>query len=223
MVMFKYEADYSWGHMSTLAHFIHLIFVCIVCASFTPARAATSRVPDQRDGQVLQALLLRLLSDPKFDMTRVPTNGAVIVLHSRTPEKTGFLQAHQMRSDIGGYSLPGDAEQDLRSRNTPPNAKPDTYDAVAASFTNLTFAAGIAVADLTDKWGGRRFFRTFEEAHPNARGWVKTYLPGYSKDGSRAIVRAAVGPSAHGAMVTALLEKRGDQWVVKWHDIAWYV
>jgi hypothetical protein len=171
----------------------------------------------------LESLLLHLLADTNFDMTRASTNGAVIVLHTRTPEKTGFLTSDQVRSDIGSHTLPSDAERDLRRRNTLPDAKPDTYDAITAFYTNLTFAAPIVVADLTDKTGGRRSYGAFEEAHPKARGFVRAYLPGYSKDGTRAVVRAGVGPSAHGAMVTALLEKSGDKWVVKWHHIAWYV
>ncbi len=192
--------------MNALRQFSRVALLCIASAVVSPVLGATPTVPDERDRQVLEALLLHLLADPKFDMTRVPTNGAAVVLHVRTPEKTGFLQSHQMKSDIGGHSLPGDA----------------TYEAVVASFTNLTFRVGIVVADLTDKWGGRRFYRAFEDAHPKARGWVQAYLPGYSNDGARAVVRAGVGPSAHGAMVTALLEKSGDRWLVKWHYIAWY-
>ena len=42
--------------------------------------------PDDRDRQVLETLLLHLLTDTKFDMTRVPTNGATIALHTRTPD-----------------------------------------------------------------------------------------------------------------------------------------
>jgi hypothetical protein len=60
--------------------------------------AATAVVPDERDRRVLETLLLHLLGDSKFDMTGASTNGEVIVLHTRTPEKTGFLQADQMRS-----------------------------------------------------------------------------------------------------------------------------
>ena len=208
--------------MNALKHFSGIVSLCIVCAFASSARAAAPAVPDLRDGQVLEALLLHLLADPKFDMARVPTNGAVIVLHAQTPKGTGFLQSHQIRSDVGGHTLPGDAERDLRRRNSPPDVKPDTYDPVAASFTNLTFGAGIAVSDLTGIWSQRRSSGAFEAAHPKARGWVEAYLPGYSNDGSRAIVRALVGPSAHAAMVTAILEKTDDKWVIKWHHIAWY-
>lgn len=77
---------------------------------------------------MLETLLLHLLSDAKFDMTGVSPTGATIVLHIRTPEKTGFLMSDQIRSDLGSRTLPGDAENDLRRRNTPLDAKPDTDD-----------------------------------------------------------------------------------------------
>ena len=66
----------------------------------------------------------------------------------------------------------------------------------------------------------RRSFTSFEDAHPKARGWLEAYLPGYSKDGTRAVVRAGVGPWAHAAMLTAVLEKRGDKWTVVWYYVA---
>jgi hypothetical protein len=211
----------SQADMNALRQSSRAALLCLACAFVSPVSGATPTVPDERDRQVLETLLLHLLADTKFDMTWVSTNRATIVLHTRTPEGTGFLMSHQIRSDIGGHSLPDDAEQDLRNRNSPRDARPNTYDAVSASFTNLTFSSGIVVADLTDKWGGRHS-GSFKEAHPKARGWVEAYLPGYSKDGTRAVVRAGVGPSAHGAMVTSLVEKRDAKWAVKWHHIAWY-
>ncbi len=189
----------------------------------TDQAATTITVPDTRDGQVLDTLLLHLLADPEFDLTRVATNGTTIVLHTRTPEQTGFLLSQQIRSEIDSKTLPRDAEQDLRRRNSPPNVKPDTYQAVEASFTNLTFSAGIVVADLSPVWNQIPAYVALERSYPTARGWVRPYLPGYSKDGSRAIVRAGVGPTPHGATVTALLERSGDKWVVKWHSVAEYV
>jgi hypothetical protein len=171
----------------------------------------------------LETLLLHLRNDSKFNRTRTTNAEPTIVLHARTPEKTGFLMSFQIRSDLRGRALPDGTESHLRRRNTPADAKPDTYEAIAASYTNLTFAAGIVVADLTEVWKQRRSFRSFEEAHSTARGWVEAYLPGYSADGAQAVVRAAIGPSPHGAMLTAVLEKVGSKWIVKWHDIAFYV
>ncbi len=188
----------------------------------SPASHAPPILPDERDRQVLESVLLHLLADPEFDMTSVSTNGATIVLHTRAPEKTGVLMSHQIRSDIGSRMLPGDAEGDLRKRNTPPEAKPDTYDSVTVFYTNLTFAAGIVVTNWTETREQGRPFRSFEEACPKARGWLASYLPGYSQDGTRAVVRAGIGPWAHAAMLTALLEKSGDKWVVKWYHISRY-
>ena len=174
--------------------------------------------PDMRDRQVLETLLLHLLTDTKFDMTRVSTNGGTIVLQ----EKTGFLMSHQIRSEIGNRTLPSDAEGELRRRNTSTDAKSDTFDSVTAFYTNLTFGTGIVVADLTETWKQRRSFNAFAETYPKARGWLESYLPGYSKDGTRAVVRAGIGPWAHGAMLTALLENKGDKWVVRWYHISYY-
>jgi hypothetical protein len=195
----------------------HLFLVCIACTFVLPVAATP---PDERDRQVLETLLLHLLFDSKFDLTRVSTNGPTIVLHTRTPEKTGFLMSRQIRAEIGSRKLPSDAEADMRQRNTPADAKPHTYDSVAASYTNLTFAADIVVTDLTQTWKGRRSSTLFGDAHPKARGWLEAYLPGYSADGTRAVVRAGVGPWAHAAMLTAVLEKRGDKWVVAWYYVA---
>ncbi|HUS35628.1 MAG TPA: hypothetical protein VM680_09785 [Verrucomicrobiae bacterium] len=153
-------------------------------------------------------------------MTKVATNGATIVLHTRTPEKIGFLGHEQIQGELDGRKLPRDAETDLRRRNTPQGSKPDSYDAVPVSYTNLTFSAGIVVTNLNEMMEGRRRFRSFEKAQPNARGWLEAYLPGYSKDGNVAVVRAGAGPWAHAAMLTAVLEKRGTEWKVKWYDVA---
>jgi hypothetical protein len=203
--------------MNAPREFFRVCLLCIACAVVSPVSAAP---PDERDRQVLETLLLHLVKDSKFDMTRVATKGATIILHTRTPEKTGFLMTQQIRGEIGERTLPDDAESDMRRRNTPADAKPDTYDSVTASYTNLTFAVGIVVANLAEIWKERRSFTSFQDAYPKARGWLEAYLPGYSKDGTRAVVRASVGPWEHAAMLTAVLEKRGDEWTVAWYHVA---
>jgi hypothetical protein len=205
--------------MKLLRIFSLVVWFCAVCAFVSPVSGAP---PDERDRQVLETLLLHLVNDPKLDLTRVAAKGATIVLHARTPGKTGFLSSVQIQSDLGSRTLPDDTERDLRQRNTPADAKPETYDAVTAFYTNLVFAPGIVVTNLSEIWqhGGR--FSSFEDAYPKARGWLEAYLPGYSKGGTRAVVRAGVGPWAHGASLTAVLKMRRGRWVVDWYDIAFY-
>jgi hypothetical protein len=128
----------------------------------------------------------------------------------------------QMHSDVGDHKLPNDAANDLRRRNTPADAKPGTYDSITASYTNLAFAPAIVVVDLTQTWKeeSRNWEHSFTQQYPKARGWLELYLPGYSDDGTRTIVRGPVGPWAHAAMLTAELEKVGDRWVVRWYHVA---
>ena len=123
--------------MNAFRQFITFTLLGITLAIVPLALGATPTVPDDRDRQVLESLLLRLLADTKFDMTRVSTNGATIVLHARTPEKTGFLTSDQIRSEIGSHRLPSDTENDMRRRNTPIDAKPDTYDSVIERMGKL--------------------------------------------------------------------------------------
>lgn len=209
--------------MKVIRCLLALLVICFVFRLSPSPLATESAVPDERDQKVLDALLSHLLTSSKFDMVFFTKGPQEIVLHARTPEKTGLIQSHQMSGDIGTNTIPSEVEQDLRRRNSK-NAKPDSFDAVEAYFTNLTFSARIRVADLGEIWEQRSKprYRALEDAYPGARGWVEAYLPGYSKDGTRAVVRAAAGPSPHGATVTALLEKTGEKWVVKWHQVAQY-
>jgi hypothetical protein len=187
------------------------------------ARAADTAAPDQRDVKVLDALLLHLLADSEFNMGVGHSRRGQIVLHARTPEKTGMLGPDQMHSDIGSHTMPLDVERDLRQRNSSPDPKPDTYASVTAFFTNSTFSSGILVSDLSEVWKARSSAPGFRESFPKARGWLVAYLPGYSKNGEYAVVRGNAGPSPHGASVTALLKRSGDKWVIKWCEIAFYV
>lgn len=93
-----------------------------------------------------------------------------------------------------------------------------TYNAQVASFSDLKFDQRVVVADVAtelkrDEWMS---FNAFEKAYPRARGYAEAFLPGYSKDGSLAVVRAWVGPSPHGAMATVLVERSDGKWSVKW-------
>lgn len=54
------------------------------------------------------------------------------------------------------------------------------------------------------------------------RAWVHPWLPGYSKDGKKAIFTFWCGPSSHGASGTCFLEKTDGKWRVKWLGIAFY-
>ena len=208
--------------MKSLQMICRWVMLGLTFAFILPVSGAAPAIPDDRDRQVLESLLLHLLADSQFHITSGATKTPVIMLHVRTPEKTGLITPDQIRADVGDRVLPDEAGNDLRSRNTPAHSPAGTYDATVAFYTNLTFVPRIVVADLSETWNRPFSIQAFEDAYPKACGWAEAYLPGYSKDGSQAVVRAEVGPTPHGAAVTALLNRKGDKWVVKWCKISWY-
>jgi hypothetical protein len=177
-------------------------------------------VADQRDKQVLETALLHLLvAANDFDMmTKVDKRDALIVLQAQTPEDT-MLRPEQIRGYIGkGHTIPDDILLDLLRRNE----KPGSHDTQVASFSDLKFDQRVVVGDVTVQMRGgdvEADWGAFPKAYPRARGYAKAYLPGYSEDGSSAVVCAFFGPSVNGAMATLLLERRGEKWFVKWCQI----
>ncbi|MFA5191421.1 MAG: hypothetical protein WC740_11880 [Verrucomicrobiia bacterium] len=196
------------------------ILLLLALAGAAVARSETPIAPDDRDRQVLETALLRILTDSELIMTRVSENKTTVVLNVRTPDKSGFIQPDQMWHYLGeGHSIPGEIGSDLLRRN----GKPGTYDSQYASFAGLKFDQRVIVTTVVkDKWANR-LAGTFERAHPKARAWVEAWLPGYSKDGTKAVVRAHIGPGYHAALLTVFLEKRGDKWLVKWHHLSQFV
>jgi hypothetical protein len=196
------------------------IFIWFFLLFVGVGQAGETVTPDERDRDVLEAALLQLTNDKDFGRRGVSTNG-VIVLNVRTPLKTGFLRPEQIKGELRTRTVSEELLQAVLKRNSV-ISQVNSYEAVTAWFTNSTFATNIVVVDLKARSAGRGADK-YENLPVNARGWVTSFLPGYSEDGTTALVRAHVGPSAHGAMLTALLEKVEGKWVVKWHRIAFFV
>jgi len=57
---------------------------------------------------------------------------------------------------------------------------------------------------------------------PDARGWVRFWLPAYAEDGLTALVRFGFGPTPHGACGTYFLAKSGGAWTIRWSKLATY-
>jgi len=208
--------------MKSLRNFLQLLLLSSAFALGLPLYGESLPHPDDRDRQVIESVLLHLLANPEFKMSGIATNTQVIVLHVRTPGKTGSITPDQIHADLDDRALPNGVESDMRKRNTPATSLPGSFDSVSVFYTNLTFVPKIVVADISGLRSERFSFGAFEQAYPAARGWVEAYLPGYSKDGIHALVRAEIGPSPHGAVVTALLTRKKDKWIVKWSKINWY-
>ena len=51
---------------------------------------------------------------------------------------------------------------------------------------------------------------------------VGFWLPGYSHDCQRAVVRLSLSPTPHGATATYYLQRRASAWLVVWHEFSYY-
>jgi hypothetical protein len=183
---------------------------------------------DERDRQVLECLALHLLTDPEFRMTMASlaeapdARGLNVVLHCR---KLGGISFELSSEDWTGANTPagllaGDIRAGLARRNPPPELGTKASD--MPSFGHWALDHRVVIAEVSGMPAGLGSRQRFESAHPKAKGWLAAYLPGYSSNGTRALVHAWVGPSAHGACLTGLLELHGDQWAVKWRRFVYY-
>jgi hypothetical protein len=176
------------------------------------------------DGQVLEIALLDLLNGPKLAFG--PENGRTIVLHPRTPEGTGFLSAEQIDGDCRKHTVPPDLKAEILRRNT---SVPQKYESVDASYAGISHDPRIVIADAhpkeadTDDPFVNPSDELFAARHPDAKAWVEAYLPAFSADGKTALVRAFVGPAAHAATATYLLELGNGRWTVQWKELAFYM
>jgi hypothetical protein len=189
----------------------------LASAIFTaiPARDKQTSSDDRQnltddDRQILEVVLLDLIDFDEFNPWPGPGKKTSIVLYQETAGLSGFLSDDQLDADSDGTNqVPGFLRADLRRRNS---GEPVSLRRLKPSSPR------ILVGDLS----GLSWFGDFETRYPQARGYVEPWLPGYSKDGETAVLRACVGPTPHGATTTYLLTKKRGRWTVVWRTVAYY-
>jgi hypothetical protein len=168
----------------------------------------------ERDGKVMETLLLKVLADPELDLiSKNDKSRTNVLLVCLTPPKFEITGKSQIESDTH-QKVPLKELENLEIRNRIPK----TYDTLRASYQNLKLSPPIQIIEVQNRESLSR--AEFEKNFPEARAWVEAFLPGYSQDGATAFVRGLVGPAADGATVTAFLKKNGDDWEIVWHKIA---
>jgi hypothetical protein len=186
-----------------------IVFCFIFSTAFSSRAAADLLSADPRDRAVLQTVLTNLLSNPQVALFLKKKNPHTeLVFVSRTPRillpPKDEIQK-EVRKVLGGEF------QNLVSRNSK-DRKPKQ-----ASFDGIKLSPKFILVD-SDEMNDENF----ETKYPNARGWIQAWLPGYSDDGTHAIVRARKGVAPFGAAVTASLDKKGEEWSIAWIKIAYW-
>ena len=138
-----------------------------------------------------------------------------LILHVQSRMPTLILSTKQIRSEARRSQLKVAKKvcDDLVERN-------------AESVSLAEFRPrnrNVVVRDLSGVDVTRRYlaFKKFKTKFPNARGFVQTWMPGYSQDGNTAIVRFRCGPprdqqNSAGQVGTYLFTRNGDQWEIQW-------
>ena len=183
-----------------------------------PLPPPTGKRASAPDRDVLEALLLSVAEDKDFPAPPV-NEKTIIVLHRRNPESVDpIINASVVSYETGQKDLPKDAWDDLVRRNV---IRLNPY-CRQISYEGLAFDPKIQVANAFPEPKPPFAGKTFEDVFPNARGWVSAWVPGFSKDGRTAIVRAQVGPSVHRATLTAILKQLSGKWSVVWRKYSVY-
>ena len=193
---------------------------CTQCAE-SPSDAPTESpkpTVGSDDYQILEIVLTDLVGFKDFDPMVGEGKKTRIVLSIRTAGSDGtggspgFLGDGQLNGeghDKTPYLIAADIRVDLWRRN------PKEPVSLAEFKPSSPL---ILLADLR----GLRGFDGFSTKYPDARGYVVTWLPGFSKDGRAAVLRASFGPTAHGATLTYMLVKKGEHWEVVWRTVGYY-
>ena len=168
------------------------------------------------DLDLIELVLVDLFDFDEFQPgVRRIGNNATIILSNRTNGPSFYISDDQLGGEEypdNDKPVPPDISADLRRRN----------QNESLSLSNFKPKnPNILVEDMSDN-NRRRQSTEFGKRFPGAKGYVKVWLPGYSKDGKTAVVRMWIGPTVHGATATYLLVKQDGRWSVKWRKTAYY-
>jgi hypothetical protein len=158
------------------------------------------------DQDVFNIVLSDLIENAEFDPA---TGGRAVekrqIIFGDTT-RVGFGRIGESRVGLDEWcrekGIPLEVQDDLAIRN--PKGKRFVLARYQPSNPNILVRALRSI----DRGEG------FPAQFPDARGYVETYLPGYSRDGATALVVFTFGPTPHGAMGCYLLGKVKGQWEI---------
>ncbi len=177
----------------------------------TSSEPGSAIVDNELDYALLNIVLADLDATDVYDVADWERDQrTTIELHHATRWRTPTISEKRIWTGSRGEKIPPDIRKDLMRRNQ--------NSVSLADFTPA--CANVHVEDLRDVLRSRRYttWKAFQERYPRSKGFVHTWLPGYSLDGRKAMVRCRIGPARTGARTVAsyLLEQRDGQWQVVW-------
>jgi hypothetical protein len=177
-----------------------------------PSRTAPRARASATDGLVLTAALQDLSKSTELSTSSDADKKRLVLLHERTgmPDDLSFSS---IENDLEGgeWAVPKAMLENLRLRN-----------ARMSSLRHIRLGKNILVTNLA---APRGFIDEAEldRRYPGWKAWVLTWLPGYSTERTKAVVRFDFGWSPHGASATYLLVRRKGKWKVQHREFHYRV
>jgi hypothetical protein len=154
------------------------------------------------DNEIYEIALTDMIGNAEFD----PAVGGRRVRKSQIvlANTTRGALSDRLRCQVS--DVPVAISSELRADLLRRNAARERYSLKGYRPSN----SNIIVADLS----GVDVEDGFDKVFPDARGYVRPFLPGYSKDGRLALFFFHFGPSSHGAVGHYLLGREHARWRV---------
>jgi hypothetical protein len=165
------------------------------------------------DQQVIETVLLDLLAYKGKDLFLLTEPVDRIILVDRTSQSRGLLMDDQLNSELDERQA-NDVSLAIRDYLAQRNSSPVSLAGFKSTAPTIL---------LRSEEEARAIFAGAVHPAPEARAWVQVYLPGYSPERDRAVLRFAFGPTPHGAAGTYYLRKQEGVWRVEWRHFAIFV
>jgi hypothetical protein len=188
------------------------------------AHAVQLQQPTQRDHDVLQALMTAVLRDKNLNIN----GNESVLLCKLSPSRSGFLLCYPfLPSTVAGHKLPADAVSDFNARNDLYSDGQRHKDKSRFDYSSFKLPQGVVLTSIEgsrlEGWldipSGVKPPGDEAPINPNGNSWFEAYVPGYSRDGSIAVVSGPFGPALGMATLDAVLKKRHGRWVMTWHRL----
>ncbi len=159
-----------------------------------------------RDRRILEVVLLRLVdgaTKPDSYFRRPESRNPAIIVDRLTT--IGLFEDWYAPNILPSEFLRIDVAADLQRRNSE----------VGVPLTDFRFQTRQIVIDNLESGGS---FSTFSERYPDAVGFVRVSLPGYSQDGNIAVVATTSAFTEHPSGTVYALELSGGEWRIVGED-----
>jgi hypothetical protein len=163
---------------------------------------------EHRDRKIIEAVLLKVLSDTNFDLS---------LGRDRKRQPTIVLDPSLADTKPSGESLERQTEGKVDQLLINAMVNRNETNKLRFSFRGVPFDERIIIEKPRAGYAGPSAWSRFHEQFPTGKGALAFHLPGYSDDGRSAFVSAIAGPWPHGGMIMAHLQFSGGAWTVTWY------